>query len=118
MKTTMSRRSFLSGAAALTIAGGSDTAGAVESRGTFKLPARGEFVIRSGYVMTMDPTLGDIARGDVHVKNGAIVAVGAGHAHAAGDGQRGGSAQKGPPGHPRLHWAVQPPSMTSSLPVT
>src|SRR5437899_4381202 len=28
--------------------------------------------------MTMDPTLGDIPRGDVHVKNGAIVAVGAG----------------------------------------
>ncbi len=78
MKTTMSRRSFLGGAAALTIAAGADVAGAVESRGTFNLPARGEFVIRSGYVMTMDPTLGDIARGDVHVKNGAIVAVGAG----------------------------------------
>src|SRR6266850_1156914 len=78
MKTTMSRRSFLGGAAALTVAAGADVAGAVESRGTFNLPARGEFVIRSGYVMTMDPALGDIARGDVHVKNGAIVAVGAG----------------------------------------
>src|SRR6266850_2349550 len=78
MKTTMSRRSFLGGAAALTVAAGADVAGAVESRGTFNLPARGEFLIRSGYVMTMDPTLGDIARGDVHVKNGAIVAVGAG----------------------------------------
>ena len=40
------------------------------------LPARGNFVIRDAYVMTMDPQLGDIAGGDVHVSNGAIVAVG------------------------------------------
>lgn len=40
------------------------------------LPARGEFVIRGAYVMTMDPALGDIAGGDVHVKDGTIVAVG------------------------------------------
>jgi cytosine/adenosine deaminase-related metal-dependent hydrolase len=33
-------------------------------------------VIRNAYVMTMDPDLGDLARGDVHVKGGAIVAVG------------------------------------------
>src|SRR5580700_10281547 len=40
------------------------------------LPARGEFVIRGAYVMTMDPVLGDIAGGDIHVKDGSIVAVG------------------------------------------
>jgi 5-methylthioadenosine/S-adenosylhomocysteine deaminase len=40
------------------------------------LLARGEFVIRNGYVMTMDSTLGDIANGAVHVRNGDIVAVG------------------------------------------
>ena len=40
------------------------------------LPARGEFIIRNAYVMTMDPALGDIADGSVHVKNGAIIAVG------------------------------------------
>lgn len=78
MKTTMSRRSFLGGAAAMSLGAGASEAIAVESRGTFKLPNRSEFVIRSAYVMTMDPTLGDIPRGDVHVKNGAIVAVGAG----------------------------------------
>ena len=82
MKTTMNRRAFLSGAAALGVTARADKAGgAAESnagRGAFKLPARGEFIIRGGYVMTMDPTLGDIARGDVHVKNGAIAAVGAG----------------------------------------
>src|SRR5216683_2865036 len=82
MKARMSRRAFLSGAAALGVAAYADmAAAAAESnpgRVAFKLPARGEFIIRGGYVMTMDPTLGDIASGDVHVKNGAIVAVGAG----------------------------------------
>jgi cytosine/adenosine deaminase-related metal-dependent hydrolase len=41
------------------------------------LPARGEFVIRNGFVLTMDSALGDIPRGSVHVRNGDIVAVGA-----------------------------------------
>lgn len=41
-----------------------------------RLPARGEFVVRNGYVLTMDPRLGDLPRGDVHVRNGQIVAVG------------------------------------------
>jgi len=82
MKTSMNRRAFLRGAAALGVAAHADMAGAAQEaspgRGSFPLPARGEFVIRGAYVMTMDPTLGDIPRGDVHVKNGAIVAVGAG----------------------------------------
>ena len=39
------------------------------------LPSRGEFVIRGATVLTMDRTIGDLARGDVHVRNGAIVAV-------------------------------------------
>jgi two-component sensor histidine kinase len=39
------------------------------------LPGRGEFVIRSADVLTMDPALGDVD-GDVHVSNGEIVAVG------------------------------------------
>jgi cytosine/adenosine deaminase-related metal-dependent hydrolase len=41
-----------------------------------RIPARGEFVVRNGYVLTMDETIGDVPDGDVHVKNGAIVAVG------------------------------------------
>ena len=43
-----------------------------------KLPARGDFVIRGAYVMTMDDQLGDIKRGDVHFSNGKIIAVGEG----------------------------------------
>jgi cytosine/adenosine deaminase-related metal-dependent hydrolase len=41
-----------------------------------RLPPRGEFVVRNAYVMSMDPKIGDLPRGDVHVRNGAIVAVG------------------------------------------
>jgi 5-methylthioadenosine/S-adenosylhomocysteine deaminase len=44
---------------------------------TGALPARGEFVMRGGHVLTMDPSLGDLPAGDVHVRDGAIVAVGA-----------------------------------------
>jgi 5-methylthioadenosine/S-adenosylhomocysteine deaminase len=35
-----------------------------------QLFSRGEFVVQDAYVMTMDPDLGDIRGGDVHVKNG------------------------------------------------
>src|SRR5215208_3746658 len=41
------------------------------------LPARGEFVVVGGHVLTMDANLGDLPAGDVHVRDGAIVAVGA-----------------------------------------
>jgi 5-methylthioadenosine/S-adenosylhomocysteine deaminase len=39
------------------------------------LPPRGELVIRGATVLTMDQSLGDLATGDVHVRDGAIVAV-------------------------------------------
>ncbi len=41
------------------------------------LPARGEFVIRGAAILSMDGAVGDFARGDVHVRDGAIVAVAA-----------------------------------------
>jgi cytosine/adenosine deaminase-related metal-dependent hydrolase len=40
------------------------------------LPARAEFVVRGAYVVTMDPGLADLPSGDVHVRDGSIVAVG------------------------------------------
>jgi 5-methylthioadenosine/S-adenosylhomocysteine deaminase len=36
-----------------------------------------EFLIRDAFVLSMDPDIGDLPRGDLHVRNGAIVAVGA-----------------------------------------
>lgn len=41
-----------------------------------RLPDRGEFLLRGGYLITMDPDVGDVVQGDVHVRDGAIVAVG------------------------------------------
>ena len=38
--------------------------------------ARGEFVLRGGHVLSMDARVGDLPSGDVHVRNGVIVAVG------------------------------------------
>ena len=43
-----------------------------------RLPQRGELLLRNAYVMTMDPQLGDILGGDVHIRNGQIIAVGKG----------------------------------------
>lgn len=40
------------------------------------LPERSEFIIRNAYILTMDPAMGDIAEGDIHVKNGEILEVG------------------------------------------
>jgi cytosine/adenosine deaminase-related metal-dependent hydrolase len=39
------------------------------------LPVRGEYLIRRGFVMTMDAALGDLPRADVHIRDGSIVAV-------------------------------------------
>jgi 5-methylthioadenosine/S-adenosylhomocysteine deaminase len=40
------------------------------------LPPRGNIVIRNAYVMTMEKDVGDLKDADVHVRDGAIVAVG------------------------------------------
>lgn len=39
---------------------------------------QGEYLIRGGIVLTMDPELGTLPHGDLHVRNGEIVAVGEG----------------------------------------
>ena len=43
-----------------------------------RLPAREHLVIRDGYVITMDPAVGDLPQTDVLVRNGEILAVGKG----------------------------------------
>src|SRR6185503_15649157 len=45
-------------------------AAAQQARAYAHLPSRGEFVIRNAYVLTMDDKLGDLPRGDIHVRNG------------------------------------------------
>lgn len=79
------RRTLLVGAASLGATAGSvvaqqaATGAAVVWNARSKptaLPPRREYLIRGAHVLTMDAKLGDLASGDVHVRNGAIVAVG------------------------------------------
>ena len=77
------RRGFLAGGAAAGLLGGlrrpllaQPANPAPVTSGLPSLPGRGEFVIRNGHVLTMDPALGDIPAADVHVKDGAIVDTG------------------------------------------
>jgi cytosine/adenosine deaminase-related metal-dependent hydrolase len=67
------------------------------------LPARGEFVVRGAHVLTMDPQLGDFPAGDVHVRDGAIVAVGASVA-APGAEAIDGKGMICMPGFVDTHW--------------
>ncbi len=45
-------------------------------RSARSLPARGSLVIREAYAITMDPSLGDLPRADVLVRDGEIIAIG------------------------------------------
>jgi 5-methylthioadenosine/S-adenosylhomocysteine deaminase len=80
MRKRMSRRTLLKGATALgalVAASGEPLAQASRSASApaAPLPLRREFIIRGANVLTMDPAIGDFATGDVHVRDGAIVAV-------------------------------------------
>ena len=83
-RNQMSRRTMLKGATALTalVAASAEVSAQPAPSRTAAgpgapLPARGEFVIRGATVLTMDPAIADLATGDVHVRDGAIVAVAA-----------------------------------------
>jgi 5-methylthioadenosine/S-adenosylhomocysteine deaminase len=78
----VSRRTILKGAAAsavLVTAGSELLAQPAIPRSAAgpraPLPARGEFLVRGATVLTMDPGIGDFVSGDVHVRDGTIVAV-------------------------------------------
>src|SRR4051812_12007195 len=83
MQGILGRRAFMRGLAGVGTAATSGAiaplaeaqqpTGVAPARG---LPPRGEFVIRNAYILTMDPALGDIEGGDVHVRDGAIISVG------------------------------------------
>jgi 5-methylthioadenosine/S-adenosylhomocysteine deaminase len=73
-----SRRGLMQGAAALGSAAlipHGLSAQQVARTASAPLPGRGELLIRGVTVLTMDPAVPDLATGDVHVRDGAIVAV-------------------------------------------
>ncbi|WP_148571259.1 amidohydrolase family protein [Nocardioides caldifontis] len=74
----VSRRSVLGGgaAAAGAVAAAAAAAPAAAHPGSGKPPKHREYVVRGAHVVSMDPTIGDLPDGDVHVRGGKIVAVG------------------------------------------
>lgn len=76
-KTTIDRRTVLTATTALTAAALLPSRAQAQNAAPASLPAQGEFVVRGAHVLSMDDAVGDFEAGDVHVRNGAIVAVGA-----------------------------------------
>ena len=110
MFNCMSRRTLLKGTAAtgaLLATSGTLLAQSTPSRSAtgprVALPPRGEFVIRGATVLTMDPAISDLPTGDVHVRDGAIVAVGA-RVEAAGAQVIQGAGMICMPGFVDTHW--------------
>ena len=74
---SMSRRQLLGGAAGMGLLTRHSVAQTAATGSTAAaLPQRGDIVIRKAVVMTMDPSLGDLGSGDVHIAGGMIRAVG------------------------------------------
>jgi cytosine/adenosine deaminase-related metal-dependent hydrolase len=68
-----------------------------------RMPQPSDFVIRNAHVLTMDASLGDLPAADVHVRDGAIAAVGARLA-APGAEVIDGSGMLVLPGMIETHW--------------
>lgn len=78
-----------------------------------------EYVVRGAYVLSMDPDVGDLPEGDVHVRDGEIVAVG--HNLDAGGARIDGRGMVAMPGLVDTHWHLWTTlyrSMSSSSPET
>src|SRR5215475_10824166 len=95
-----SRRGILRGTASLAALAASGQSLAAPAQ---RLPSRGTFVIRNAFVMTMEPGTGDIAGCDVHVRDGAIVAVGP-KLNANGAATINGEGMIVLPGLVETHW--------------
>jgi len=67
---------FLAGASAFGASRQDQTPSGAPARRAPGLPARGEYLVRNGHILTMDAGLADVPGGDVHVRNGEILAVG------------------------------------------
>jgi len=104
-KDQLDRRTLLVATTALgataLMPGGASAQGGAPAAGP--LPARGEFVVRGARVLTMDDKIGDLAAGDVHVRDGAIVAVAASVA-APGAETIDGKGMICLPGFVDTHW--------------
>jgi len=100
--TRWNRREVLGGVLA---AGALSSAPFRRSLGQQQVTERSELLIRNGYVLTMDAAAGDIAGGDVHIRGGAIAAVGRGLS-APGAEIIDGTGMLVLPGFVETHWHI------------
>jgi cytosine/adenosine deaminase-related metal-dependent hydrolase len=70
------RRGLLGGVTASALLSASPVSAAPRPPAPIPLPPRRNIVIRNAYVMTMEKDAGDLKDADVHVRDGAIVAIG------------------------------------------
>jgi cytosine/adenosine deaminase-related metal-dependent hydrolase len=78
--TNFTRRDLITGTAKLGLLAATGVTAGTACSQTNKaasggLPPQGEYLIQGGYILSLDENIGELDRGDVHVKNGEIVAV-------------------------------------------
>ncbi|HVV61386.1 MAG TPA: amidohydrolase family protein [Pseudolabrys sp.] len=103
MQNKIDRRTVLTATTALAAANILPGGALAQTPAPASLPARGEFVVRGAHVLSMDAAIGDLTSGDVHVRDGAIVAVGA-NINAPGAQAIDGKGMICMPGFVDTHW--------------
>lgn len=102
-KPAFDRRTFLAAAGAATALTGAQTAQA-QTAPPAMAPGGRDYAIRNAYIVTMERGAGDIARGDIHVRDGAIVAIGAAGTAPAGIESIDAAGMIAMPGMVDTHW--------------
>ena len=103
--TRWNRREVLGGVLAAGALSGAPFRPSLGQQPAGGMTERSELLIRNGYVLTMDAQLGDIAGGDVHLRGGAIAAVGRG-LNAPGAQIIEGAGMLVLPGFVETHWHI------------
>lgn len=103
--TQWNRREVLRGVLAAGALAGAPVRSSLGQPAADAMTERREYLIRNAYVLTMDAAVGDLNGGDVHVRGGAIAAVGRG-LEAPGAEVIDGSRMLVLPGFVETHWHV------------
>ena len=103
--TRWNRREVLGGVLAAGALSGAPLRQCLGQQPASGMTERSELLIRNGYVLTMDAGVGDIANGDVHLRGGAIAAVGRGLS-APGAQIIDGTGMLVLPGFVETHWHI------------
>ncbi len=101
--TRWNRRDVLNGVLAAGALSGTPFRQSFAQQPADTMTERSEFLIRNAYVLTMDANVGDLAGADVHVRNGAIAAVGRGLAAPTAE-LIDGAGMLVLPGFVETHW--------------